>query len=137
MLVLNNNNLLDFFKAKFRFDREFFKFTCLKMCIRDRFNTREESLPFIFDSNGNIRYILIVSPVIKKSLLDRNENGNWRLGWLFSPYHSESPEFALHQLHLGEHCDVIPLMRYLEGVPDLLVIVQAAHLIIFIPAKRS
>lgn len=29
MLVLNNNNLLDFFKAKFRFDREFFKFTCL------------------------------------------------------------------------------------------------------------
>lgn len=41
------------------------------------FNTREESLPFIFDSNGNIRYILIVSPVIKKSLLDRNENGNW------------------------------------------------------------
>lgn len=41
------------------------------------FNTRDESLPFIFDSNGNIRYILIVSPVIKKSLLDRNENGNW------------------------------------------------------------
>lgn len=41
------------------------------------FNTREESLPFIFDSNGNIRYILIVSPVIKKSLLDRNSNGNW------------------------------------------------------------
>ena len=41
------------------------------------FNTKDESLPFIFDSNANIRYLLIVSPVIKKSLLDRNERGNW------------------------------------------------------------
>lgn len=41
------------------------------------FNTKDESLPFIFDSNANIRYLLIVSPVIKKSLLDRNEKGNW------------------------------------------------------------
>ncbi|MDY3058530.1 MAG: lipopolysaccharide biosynthesis protein [Fusobacterium sp.] len=29
MLVLKNSNLLGFFKAKFRFDKEFFKFTCL------------------------------------------------------------------------------------------------------------
>ena len=41
------------------------------------------------------------------------------LGWL-PPYHSESPKFALHQLHLGEHGDVVPLMRDLEGVPNLL-----------------
>ena len=41
------------------------------------FNTKDESLPFIFDSNANIRYLLIGSPVIKKSLLDRNERGNW------------------------------------------------------------
>lgn len=29
MLVLKNSNLLVFFKAKFKFDKEFFKFTCL------------------------------------------------------------------------------------------------------------
>ena len=33
-----------------------------------------------------------------------------RLGWLLPPYHRESPEFSLHQLHLGEHGDVVPLM---------------------------
>ena len=33
-----------------------------------------------------------------------------RLGWLLSPDHCESPKFALQQLHLGEHGDVISLM---------------------------
>ena len=58
-----------------------------------------------------------------------------RLGWLLAPDHCESPKFALHQLHLGEHCDVIPLMRDLEGVLDLLGVIQAAHFVVFIPAQ--
>jgi hypothetical protein len=44
-----------------------------------------------------------------------------RLGWLLPP--------------LGEHGDVIPLMRDLEGVPNLLGVIQAAHLMVFIPAQ--
>ena len=58
-----------------------------------------------------------------------------RLGWLLAPDHCESPKFALHQLHLGEHGDVVPLMRDLEGVPDLLGVIQAAHFVLFIPAQ--
>jgi hypothetical protein len=58
-----------------------------------------------------------------------------RLGWLLAPYHHESPKFAFHQLHFGEQGDVVPLMRDLEGVPDLLGIVQAAHLMVFVPAQ--
>ena len=58
------------------------------------------------------------------------------LGWLLSPYHSESPKFALHQFHLGEHGDVVALVRDLEGVPYLLGVVQAAHLIVLFPAQR-
>ena len=60
-----------------------------------------------------------------------------RLGWLLPPYHSESPEFAFHLLHLGEHCDIIPLMIDLEGVPYLLGVIQAAHFVVFIPAQGS
>jgi hypothetical protein len=58
------------------------------------------------------------------------------LSWLLSPDHREPPQLAFHQLHFGNHGGVVSLMRYLEGVPDLLGVVQAAHLIIFIPAKR-
>jgi hypothetical protein len=56
------------------------------------------------------------------------------LCWLFSPYHRESPQLAFHQFHFGDHGRVIPLVRDLEGVPDLLGIVQATYFVIFIPA---
>ena len=58
-----------------------------------------------------------------------------RLGWLLAPDHCEYSKFALHQLHLCEHGDVVPLMRDLEGVPDLLGVIQAAHLMVFIPTQ--
>jgi hypothetical protein len=54
---------------------------------------------------------------------------------LLSPDHRESPQLAFYQLHFGNHGGVVSLMRYLEGVLDLLGVVQAAHIIIFIPAK--
>jgi hypothetical protein len=57
------------------------------------------------------------------------------LSWLLSPDHRKSPQLSFHQLHFGNHGGIVSLMRYLEGVPDLLGVVQAAHLIIFIPAK--
>ncbi len=47
------------------------------------------------------------------------------------PLSCESSKLALHQLHFGEHGDVVPLMRDLEGVPDLLGVVQAAHLMLY------
>jgi hypothetical protein len=59
-----------------------------------------------------------------------------RLGWLLAPDHCESPKFALQYLHLGEHGDVISLMRDLEGVPNFLGVIQAAHLMVLIPAQR-
>ena len=57
-----------------------------------------------------------------------------RLGWLLSPDHCESPKFAFHQLHLGEHGGVVSLMSDLEGVLYLLSIVQATDFVVFIPA---
>ena len=74
---------------------------------------------------------------IASYLIDEGLEPVVRLGWLLPPDHRESPEFALHQLHLGEHCDVIPLMRDLEGVPNLLGVIQAAHFVVFIPAQGS
>ena len=59
------------------------------------------------------------------------------LGWLLAPYHREPSKLALHQLHFGEQGDVVSLMRDLEGVLDLLGIVQAAHLVILVPAQRG
>jgi hypothetical protein len=59
-----------------------------------------------------------------------------RLGWLLPPDHCEPSQFALHQLHLGDHSDVVPLMRDLEGVPNLLGVIQAAHLMVFFPTQR-
>ena len=73
---------------------------------------------------------------IASYLVDKGLEPVVHLGWLFSPDHCESPKFALHQLHLGEHGDVVPLMRDLEGVLDVLGIVQAAHLIVLFPAQR-
>ena len=57
------------------------------------------------------------------------------LSWLLAPYHREPSKLALHQLHFGEQGDVVPLMRNLEGVLDLLGVIQAAHFVIFIPAQ--
>ena len=57
------------------------------------------------------------------------------LGWLLASYHRESSKLPLHQLHLGEQGDVVSLMRDLEGVPNLLGIVQAAHFMILVPAQ--
>jgi hypothetical protein len=48
------------------------------------------------------------------------------------PDHCKSSQLAFHQLHFGDHGGVVSLMRYLEGVPDLLGSVQAAHLVVFI-----
>jgi hypothetical protein len=45
------------------------------------------------------------------------------------PDHRESPQLAFHQLHFGNHGGVVSLMRYLEGVLDLLGVVQAATLL--------
>jgi hypothetical protein len=58
------------------------------------------------------------------------------LCWLLSPDHHEPSQFAFHQLHFGDHGGVVSLMRYLEGVLDLLGIVQAANLVVLIPAQR-
>jgi hypothetical protein len=58
------------------------------------------------------------------------------LCWLLSLDHRKSPQLAFHQLHFGDHGSVISLMRYLEGVSDLLGVVEAAHLVVFIPAQR-
>jgi hypothetical protein len=56
------------------------------------------------------------------------------LCWLLSPDHREPPQLAIHQFHLGDHGGVVTLMRYFEGVPNLFGVVQAADLVIFIPA---
>jgi hypothetical protein len=59
------------------------------------------------------------------------------LCWLFSPDHCEPSQLAFHQLHLGDHGGIITLMRDLEGIPNLLGVVQAAQLVVFIPTQRS
>jgi hypothetical protein len=74
---------------------------------------------------------------IASDLVDEGLEPVVSLSWLLSPDHRKSPQLAFYQLHFGNHGGVVSLMRYLEGVPDLLGVVQAAHLIIFIPAKRS
>ena len=40
-------------------------------------------------------------------------------------------------VHFGDHGGIIRLVRNLEGVPDLLGVIQAAHLMVFIPAQGS
>jgi hypothetical protein len=57
------------------------------------------------------------------------------LGWLFPPDHCKPSQFAFHQLHLGDHGGVIPLMRNLESVPNLFGVIQAAHLVVLVPAQ--
>ena len=72
---------------------------------------------------------------IASNLVDEGLEPVVGLSWLLSPDHRESPQLAFHQLHFGNHGGVVSLMRYLEGVPYLLGVVQSAHLIIFIPTK--
>jgi hypothetical protein len=55
------------------------------------------------------------------------------LCWLFSPDHREPSQLAFHQLHLGDHGGIITLMRDLEGILDLIGVIQAAHLVVFVP----
>jgi hypothetical protein len=57
-----------------------------------------------------------------------------QFSWFFTPLHGEPPQLTLHQLHLGEHGDVIPLIRDLEGVLYFLGIVQDTNLVVFVPA---
>ena len=59
------------------------------------------------------------------------------LSWLLASYHCEPSKLALHQLRFGKQGNVISLMRNLESVPYLLGIVQAAHLIVLVPAQRG
>jgi hypothetical protein len=73
---------------------------------------------------------------IASNLVDQGLEPVVGLCWLLSPDHHKSSQLAFHQLHFGDHGGVVSLMRYLEGVPDLLGIVQATHLIVLIPAKR-
>jgi hypothetical protein len=56
------------------------------------------------------------------------------LGWHLSPFHGESPKFAFHQFHFGDHRDIVSLMRNLESIPNLFGVVQAADFVIFILA---
>jgi hypothetical protein len=73
---------------------------------------------------------------IASDLVDQGLESVVGLCWLFSPDHGKSPQLAFHQFHLGDHCSIISLMRDLMGVLDLFGVVQAANLIIFIPAQR-
>ena len=72
---------------------------------------------------------------IASNLVDEGLDPVVGLSWLLSPDHRKSSQLAFHQLHFDNHGGIISLMRYLEGVLDLLGVVQATHLIIFIPAK--
>jgi hypothetical protein len=73
---------------------------------------------------------------IASNLVDQGLEHVIGLCWLLSPDHRESSQLAFHQLHFSDHGGVVSLMRYLEGVLDLLGIVQGTHLIVLIPAKR-
>jgi hypothetical protein len=44
-------------------------------------------------------------------------------------------QLAFHQLHFGDHGGIVSLMSYFEGVPDLLGVVQAAHLVVLVPGQ--
>jgi hypothetical protein len=43
--------------------------------------------------------------------------------WLFPSLHGEPSQLSFHQLHLGDHGDVVALMRDLEGIPYFLCVV--------------
>jgi hypothetical protein len=55
------------------------------------------------------------------------------LSWLFTHLHGEPLKFTFDQLHLDDHGDVVSLMRNLEGVPNLLSVVQTINFVVFIP----
>jgi hypothetical protein len=63
---------------------------------------------------------------IASNFVDKGFEPIVRLCWLFSHYHSKSPQLAFHQFHLGDHSGVITLVRDLEGIPYLFGIVQDA-----------
>jgi hypothetical protein len=71
---------------------------------------------------------------VASDFIDQGLEHVLRLCWLLSPDHREPPQLAFHQFHLGDHGGVITLVRYFKGVPNLLGVVQAADLVIFIPA---
>jgi hypothetical protein len=73
---------------------------------------------------------------IASNLVDEGLEPVVGLCWLLSPDHHKSSQLAFHQLHFGDHGGIVSLMRYLEGVSDLLGVVQATHLVVFIPAQR-
>jgi hypothetical protein len=73
---------------------------------------------------------------IAPNLFDQGLEPVVRLCWLLSLDHSKPSQLAFHQLHFGDHGGVISLMSYFEGVPDLLGVVQATHLVVLIPAQR-
>jgi hypothetical protein len=72
---------------------------------------------------------------IASNLVDQGLEPIVGLCWLLSPDHRESSQLAFHQLHFGDHGGVVSLMRYLEGVLDLLGVVQATHLFYIHPCK--
>jgi hypothetical protein len=41
------------------------------------YNVGDESMPFIFDGSGNIRYILTPTEAMGNIILERDKNGNW------------------------------------------------------------
>jgi hypothetical protein len=72
---------------------------------------------------------------VASDLVDQGLEPVVSYSWLLSPDHGKSPQLAFHQFHLSDHGGIISLMRDLEGVPDLFGVVQAAHLVVFIPAQ--
>jgi hypothetical protein len=66
---------------------------------------------------------------IAPNLVDQGLEPVVCLCWLLSPDHREPSQLAFHQLHFGDHGGVVSLMRYLEGVPYLLGVVQALTLL--------
>ncbi|MBC2856147.1 MAG: aryl-sulfate sulfotransferase N-terminal domain-containing protein [Cetobacterium sp.] len=41
------------------------------------YNLRDEGMPFVFDSGGNIRYVLTTGPAFRKVSIKRGEDNNW------------------------------------------------------------
>jgi hypothetical protein len=70
---------------------------------------------------------------IASVLVHQNLGPVVRISWLFTSLHGEPPHLTFHQLHLGDQCGVISLMRDFEGVSYFLGIVQAINFVIFIP----
>jgi hypothetical protein len=59
-----------------------------------------------------------------------------RFSWLLSPLHGGPLQLAFNQLHLGDHCGIITLMRDFEGDSYLVSIVQSTNFVVFIHVYR-